>query len=132
MTLEQINTAIQPHQDKMNRDAIMVQIRELQEQLILLERNGLKCVINNYFWTDISQKCRKHDFVLARQMYCYIRRDEGAYLNLIGSEIWEGYDHSSVIHSINEFEYRLRFNKTIQKQYQEVLKIYESKKELLK
>lgn len=85
--------------------------------------------IAELFNVDIGERSREREIVIARQYYHnYIRSNTGLSLKRIGGSIRGLYfDHSTVIHSINEFEKYYEIEPTYRDSYDRFTKQMEVK-----
>lgn len=68
----------------------------------------VQSAFNHYFEVNICARERKKENVRARQMYYkYMRIHTGLSLYNISKTVGLGHDHSTIIHSLNEFDERV-------------------------
>jgi len=77
-------------------------------------------LIESYFKIDISNKTRKFNYVFARACYYYLCREFG---NNTLLQIANSLDknHATVLYSLNQLPYMIKFNNECKEQYNEIL-----------
>lgn len=127
MTLEQINTAIEINQNRLNRlykaksEAIFDPDYNVSERLIL--------TINQILRVEIREDRRLMEQVNGRQYYYqFMRTNTKLSLKRISQLLVESspdgkaykhhaQDHTTVMHALEQFEYRYKFEKQYAKEY---------------
>lgn len=79
-------------------------------------RKNLVKLINETFKVDITDVCRKQEYVFGRMIYYRILRDLGYGYQPIGRTL--GKDHSTIIHNIRAFDDITTYDKELHKTYE--------------
>ena len=73
-------------------------------------------LINETFEVDITDNCRKQEYVFGRMIYYKILRDLGYGYQPIGRTL--GKDHSTIIHNVRAFDDITMYDKELYKTYE--------------
>jgi chromosomal replication initiator protein len=89
----------------------------------------LKVVAEHHFVSveDVVRKNNKREASEARHVYCAVMKNEFRYTFKFIGDILNGRDHTTVIHSINTFKDRSKFEEGYKENYEKIVKQINSK-----
>lgn len=90
--------------------------------------DDLIAAFNQFFCVDINLRSRKREVVIARQMYYrFMKNATDLSIQFIAKTLACGHDHSTVLHSLQEFDYKYEVEKKYRQQWNRLISFLEAK-----
>lgn len=84
------------------------------------ELNRLVLITNRLFSIDITERCKKEEYVKARQFLCMFAGKRGFSTTEIGKAIRR--NHSSVVHMLHKIESHIKLYRDVREEYNNYVK----------